>query len=1502
LPRGRAVRLIRSAVVALLGTIALLVLAASVVLQGPTLGRLITKLLPENRGKLQIGGVTWRLRALVDLVTDAPSPITIDGLRILDPEGTIVLDVPHVEAKVKLRTLIGGSFSIHDLRAPVAQWRFAQMASDNGIGFLAALEPKKTAKPKPRAEKPKGPGSFFELVDAELGDLNVLFDFPGSWGLELRHVHARASLKQSGVDPANPTFGFDAGPVVAAGGGWLRILDDNLLPFDRVSINRVATTPEAPDDILLDLDEATTGRSKLVGKGVFTGIYGATSIPGIKLHVDYTEAADALQAVVAGKQIEGLTLSGEGTTVVADLHDTFAKLKVAASFRGLDARFDSYRALGIGFNLGFDAEANKVDLEKFSFGAPGGGKLKLDAHLDITKMGLAATLGFAGFHTESYVPPPLRTLAGGQLDGRVVARGDLKRLSVRLPDVDLKFMRARASGLPRDVRIHGNGQLAAGRVQTDGLTVSVAGANATAKGAVDFERKLVEMGLAVVADDLSRLLASLELPPLAHDARIDLQAKGALENPDVNGTAIVRGVNAAGRTLPELESKFGLEKGVARMGFITGAAFGGRIQGQGTLRLWEKRSSRPLRSPILDVKLDARDIDLAKVLQHPDLGGRLTMHAEAHGPLDAIGAQLTVPADTPITLLGESYALGPVDIGFDGRIATIRTLHVGRKAGGGLDVTGTFDPNRQAMDLQIRLDRVPLAGLPGIAEAGVPVSGVVSANLHVSGTPKRPELGGTIDLADVAVRGVALGAGHLTLTPFVVPGGGGAPGVAVAGRLFDRFDIDARAALLPKGPSVHGQVSFRRVELEALAPELAELGDGRGVASGEVKIDLEPGQPLALDVLIPELWLSVARTLTGPNGEPTVQRVRVDAVRPIHVNMHGDRIVLDETRFSTTGGELQVGGRLEGKEIAAKLSGRLTLELLQPFLAGAGIERLTGDLAVEVTAAGTTDRPSLRGQVAISTPVRLRLADFDRDFVVGSGKVTLDTSGAAVENLVVVVDGAAMRVSGHAGLGPGFVPTDVQADVDGDVSARLLAVVAPDAVSDARGRAHVRAQLRGTLTKPEIKGRIDLGTIDCRLRDLGAQVQVQSGIVELNNEGAILHNVRVVVDGQGVLVIGASGVRAGRVQFESLVPFKPGEIDLPLHGEQLSYRSPEVFIADDVAFDLDLMGSVDDGFELGGEVRLVSGRYVQDFKVTNMVISRRVNESSVRPFYDGKPLLEGLGLDLSIRTVGEGFVVQNNIAPEIHLDILLHVGGTLARPVIAGDVRPTDGRFNIPFMRGDFDLVANVNHVTFIASKSLEEGDTPELNVEATNTVTDAGGTDHNVRMRIRGPVREAQMELWTEDGLDRNQTALLLLTGRTGSESSRLSTQNPTVGGNIGTAADVAGQATRDTVASLMEPYIGESFYRLTGLKLRLTVGSDGFQGRVRKSISRRLNFQTDYLQGFQNSSKWTTQFALLFADYLTFAWSAEQIRLSASQQGMAETLPVNQSFELRLDYAIRR
>ncbi|HEY4188714.1 MAG TPA: hypothetical protein VGP07_26845, partial [Polyangia bacterium] len=412
--RFRARKVIGYGLGAVLALITLAVLGASVVLQGPRLAGLISGALPKNRGKIELGGVSWSLRALVDIVTDAPSPISVDGLRIIDPEGTVVLDVPHLDAAVKLRTLIGGSFSIHDLKVGKASWRFAQLKNTPEIGFLAALAPQPAPggapPPPPDPAKAKGPGSTFEIADAELEDLNALFDFPGAWGLELRHAHARASLIQSTVDPQHPIFGFDAGPITADGGGWLRIMDDNLLPFDKVLINRIATTQEHPDDIYLDLREAKTGRSNLVGRGFFTGIYGATSVPGINLHATFHQAADAFNQVIAGKKIDGLTLSGDDATAVLDLHDSFAAMKVAARFSGLDVAYPPYRALGLGFELGFDGGAMKVTVKKFGLEAPGGGRLALDATLDATKLKLGADLTLDRFTTDSFVPTPLQPM------------------------------------------------------------------------------------------------------------------------------------------------------------------------------------------------------------------------------------------------------------------------------------------------------------------------------------------------------------------------------------------------------------------------------------------------------------------------------------------------------------------------------------------------------------------------------------------------------------------------------------------------------------------------------------------------------------------------------------------------------------------------------------------------------------------------------------------------------------------------------------------------------------------------------------------------------------------------------------------------------------------------------------------------------------------------------------------------------------------------------------
>ncbi len=359
--------------------------------------------------------------------------------------------------------------------------------------------------------------------------------------------------------------------MVAEGGGWLRIIDDNLLPFDRVAITRVATTQERPDDIILDLEGAETGHSRLVAKGFFTGIYGATSVPGIDLHGRIDDAGDALGAVAAGKKIDGLTRGrARRQRAPGSAPQPFAKLKVAGAFRGLDVGFNEYRAQQIGFDFGFDAGAGLVDLKRFQLEAPGGGRLNLDAqlHTDTLKLQLDARLH--DLRTDSYLPPALRAMGAGRLAGRIVARGDLAAKSVDVGDLDLELRRTRTAPLPPTVRVHGNAHLSPSRVDTSGLTVEIPGASATAKGEMDLDRQVVRAALAVVAVDLGRVLGDLGLPPLAKDARIDVGVTGSPTAPTAVGDAVIHGLGAEGRILPELKARFSLRDGVARIDELVG--------------------------------------------------------------------------------------------------------------------------------------------------------------------------------------------------------------------------------------------------------------------------------------------------------------------------------------------------------------------------------------------------------------------------------------------------------------------------------------------------------------------------------------------------------------------------------------------------------------------------------------------------------------------------------------------------------------------------------------------------------------------------------------------------------------------------------------------------------------------------------------------------------------------------------------------------------------------
>ncbi|HXU82576.1 MAG TPA: hypothetical protein VN914_14335, partial [Polyangia bacterium] len=1025
--------------------------------------------------------------------------------------------------------------------------------------------------------------------------------------------------------------GWDGTGLDARKGGFLRIIEE-VLPFDHVLVNRVATTRQWPDSIFLDVGAAKTGRSTLTAKGYFTEIYGYgyTREPdaGIDLHAEIADAADALSAVAAKHAIPGLRIGGQGK-VILDLKQPFARMQIAARMGGLDAAFGSYEARALSLKATVVTDPLHLTLDELAFSAPDGGKLALGAELAGTAV--KARVKFDRFTTNSYVPAPLRKLAAGKLSGRITASGDFgekKRASIG--PVDLTLARGRGGGLPARLVIKGQATASDQRVAASDISVRVPGASAQLRGELQLARQMFSVGLRASTSDLPGLLTSLGMQPLARGAALSVEADGTFSQPRARGEVVVQGIALPGLPeVPQVASRFRLDDGTLRVDSLSAQAFGGTFQGSGQVKLYEGSVSHLLRSPVIGFQLEGRDVELATLVALGWASGKVSFSATAEGPLDKLHAHVEIPAGATVQIFGAPWQLQGIDVEADAKSVVVRTARLARPSGAQVQVEGRMEFGGP-MSWRVAIRDVALEGLPGLASAGVPLSGMLSADLAATGTLARPMLAGNVSLRRVTARGTRLGDGELQIASL------GTSGVRVSGNLFRRLDVDATASYGAAGTRVQGAISFNKLALEDLSPELRELGDGHGVATGRITVEFRPDAPLMIEARLSELAVSITREAVDAAGKPVPQRIWMKNAGDLHVVVLGDRVVLDQARLVTDGGEFRLSGELAGQNLRGVLAGHLDLDLLQPFLRHQ-VEHLTGDLMVDLKVAGTTARPDLQGRVAIAHPVRVQPVGTAPEVLIPSGSVTLTGRSIKLSNLAVTVDQATLTLRGEARHDERFNPISFELEAVGDVSARLLEM-AP-AVSDATGVAHVKARLSGTPAAPSVNARVDLGEIEMRLRSVGRLITLESGTVELTSKELVLRDVKTRIDDQGRLLIGAAGVRPGRIVIKRLSPLELGYIDLPLKGERLTYRVPNSVEIDDLGFNLGLAGDLQNGLGLTGEVLVMSGRYVQDFQVQNLVISPRIRESSARPFYEGNPLLADLALDLRVRTVGDSFIV-----------------------------------------------------------------------------------------------------------------------------------------------------------------------------------------------------------------------------------------------------------------------
>jgi hypothetical protein len=1500
-PRHRRYRrVIGLAAIALVAGVCLAAVALPFVLNGPRLASLVNRTLGSLPGHVSTSAIHWRARLVPDFLFDRPTPLVIEGLRMRDPHGTEVLWVPRLEVKVRPRSAMNGQVVLEDLVLhDGSRWLFARPKGQlTGVGFLRTF-----ASPKVDDEPPD-PNFRFEIRNARLLGVDIKFDFPGVWGMLLRDVHAPASLLVQG-----PFVGWSTENLEARRGGYLDVVGQRL-PWDRAVVRKAETTRAFPNDIFLDVASAETPgvgpdagrRARLSGSGFLTGIYdydvprGQLGPPsGIKMHVELADAAPALAAVAAPHGLTDLEVSGAGARVTADLSGAFAELAIKGELSGLDVAYGGRpaRQLGTRFSLSL-AEPMRAELQDFHFEGGSGGRLELDARL--VGPALSARLALRRFGTAIYLPPGLRKPLAGELHGGLSVAANLESSDLSLTNVDVRLeradKRARRSGNGR-VRVVGKARATPASASTEGLTIELPGATITARGRYGLAHQILGFGMRATASDLPRLLGMWGIPSLARRADVALDVSGRLNNPLVHGQASVEGLLLAGLPpIDRVQMTVGLKDGLLSLSSLRANAFGGRVEGSGSARLYRGNLFRIDPRPAVVARFDAIGLDLNRLLPGKQAAGLFDVHVEAAGTPRSFEALATIPRNTQLTLFGEMWTVAGLELSADQLGITIRRARLERAGGGVIALAGRV-AWAGPIDVAIDIAEVPIEGLPGVAGSPVDISGKLGSHLEVRGTTSRPLIAGDIRFDRVVARAVPLGSGRVTLQP-TADGG-----VALSGELFDRISLAGQVDYGARGPIVEAQAQFRNLMVEQFLPEMSSFGDARARLSGGVQLRYGGTNPLTIDLTIAELDLSADRDLGAQSGPRRPGRLRLRNAAPVRVILTGDQVVVDRTRLVTDGGELRLWGEVKNQVVNAEVNGRLDLELVQPFV-GTRIERLGGEINLAVRVRGTPQHPLAEGAIDIVRPVSVRLPEVGPAIVIPSGAIKLDASALALSNLIVQAEGAQLRLGGRVGLGPRQTPQSLDLVAAGQLSGALVEAFGQGAVNDATGHAQVNARVRGTPAAPLVEAHIDLAGLAFALRDVGREVAFQSGRVDLTGMELKLTDLRATIDGQGEFFVGAAPDGPGRVVLEGAWPSPSvALVRIPMRGQRIPLQISSSLEFDDVGLDLNVSGDSERGMAVEGEITVSSGRYTQDFDVRELVITPSTDESEVEPFYAGKPWLEDLALRLRVRTLGDTFLVQNNLVPELHLAFDVGVQGTLSQPRISGDVRPTDGRFHLFGIRDDFDLVPNVNQITFVETKSIERGETPEINLEAEALVTDTANQDHLVRLRISGPVGRANIDLSTNSGLDRTQALLLLVSGSTGAGSGGLggggSTSMSRLGGG---GTDVIGQLFAD----ILVPYIDDTLDPLTRGKvnLRPTLSPDGVALRVDARLGRQFDLQLGILRGLESRRLYNIASSLWLMDYLRLRGSAETGTYSP-QAGLIDQDVSSLKLELSMEFPVR-
>src|SRR6185436_5255328 len=276
-----------------------------------------------------------------------------------------------------------------------------------------------------------------------------------------------------------------------------------------------------------------------------------------------------------------------------------------------------------------------------------------------------------------------------------------------------------------------------------------------------------------------------------------------------------------------------------------------------------------------------------------------------------------------------------------------------------------------------------------------------------------------------------------------------------------------------------------------------------------------------------------------------------------------------------------------------------------------------------------------------------------------NGRITFDSFSLASED-------SSFAVTGYADL---TGAKRVNLDVRGRIEAALLQLFARDV--RAEGRADVAVSVAGVVTSPRVTGTIELIDAEVKFAGFPQLIDEINGTLRFRGDRLEIESVRATVGGGQV-------VAGGSITLEGM---KPKRARVSIQGKDVALRYYEGIT---VEGDFNLLFSGDlERATLTGDVNVTRALYFRDFDVQQTLLNVILSRSRVTPVSTAT-WQDRIGLNIHLSAPGT-LAVNNNIA-EVTGSAELDVTGTVATPVILGEVTLDEGG-SVRIQNVDYRLV-----------------------------------------------------------------------------------------------------------------------------------------------------------------------------------------------------------------------